>query len=113
MEIIIYSIIVIISSASGFLFSKIGLKTKSEAIIREAELKGESIKEKKISQAKQKFFELREKQKSERKDLDSHLRSRENKISHTEKNLNKQIERNQNNLLVLLKHKNMCPYQKI
>jgi ribonucrease Y len=94
MEIIIYTIIVIVSSAAGFLFSKVGLKTKSEAIIREAELKGESIKEKKISQAKQKFFELREKQKSERKDLDSHLRSRENKISQTEKNLNKQIERN-------------------
>lgn len=94
MDILIYVIIAIISGLAGFLFSKAGLKAKSEAIIREAELKGESIKEKKISQAKQKFFELRDKQKSERKDLDSNLRSREDKIRNTEKNLNKQIERN-------------------
>ncbi len=94
MNILIYVIIAIISGLAGFLFSKAGLKAKSEAIIREAELKGESIKEKKISQAKQKFFELRDKQKSERRDLDSNLRSREDIIRNTEKNLNKQIQRN-------------------
>ena len=91
---IIYGIIALTSAMAGFFLSKVGLKTKSDAIIREAELKGESIKEKKISQAKQKFFELREKQKSERKELDSNLHSREDKIRNTEKNLNKQIEKN-------------------
>ncbi len=98
---IIYGIIALTSAMAGFFLSKVGLKTKSDAIIREAELKGESIKEKKISQAKQKFFELREKQKSERKELDSNLHSREDKIRNTEKNLNKQIEKNkeiENNL---------------
>jgi ribonuclease Y len=92
MDILIYGIVALISAMAGFFISKVGLKTKSDAIIREAKIKGESIKEKKISQAKQKFFELREKQKSERKELDSNLHSREDKIRNTEKNLNKQIE---------------------
>ena len=48
------------------LISRFGLKAKAEAIIKEANLKGDAIREKKISQAKQKFFELKEKQKNER-----------------------------------------------
>jgi ribonuclease Y len=94
MDILIYGIVALISATAGVFISKVGLKAKSDAIIREAKIKGESIKEKKISQAKQKFFELREKQKNERKDLDSNLHSREDKIRNTEKNLNKQIESN-------------------
>ena len=54
---------ILVGGALGFILSKMGLKSKADGIIREAELKGESIKEKKISQAKQKFFELKEKQK--------------------------------------------------
>ncbi len=85
---------IIVGAAIGFIISKMGLKVKTDSIIREAELKGESIKEKKISQAKQKFFELKEKQKSERKDLDRKLTEREERIRNTEKNLNRQIEKN-------------------
>ena len=84
---------VIVGGAIGFIFSKMGLKSKADGIIREAELKGERIKEKKISQAKQKFFELKEKQKSERKDLDRKLNEREERIRNTEKNLNRQNEK--------------------
>ncbi|PCJ81306.1 MAG: ribonuclease Y [Bacteroidetes bacterium] len=95
MDLLIYLVpTVIVGAVLGFFFSKLGLKTKVDVIIREAELKGETIKEKKISQAKQKFFELREKQKGERKDLDRKLRDREEKIRNTEKNLNRQIEKN-------------------
>ena len=85
---------IIVGAAIGFIISKMGLKVKTDSIIREAELKGESIKEKKISQAKQKFFELKEKQKGERKDLDRKLTEREERIRNTEKNLNRQIEKN-------------------
>ena len=84
---------VIVGGALGFIFSKMGLKAKADGIIREAEHKGERIKEKKISQAKQKFFELKEKQKSERKDLDRKLNEREERIRNTEKNLNRQNEK--------------------
>jgi len=95
MDLLIYLVpAVIVGAVLGFLFSKIGLKAKVDVIIREAELKGETIKEKKISQAKQKFFELREKQKSERKDLDRKLRDREEKVRNNEKNLSRQIEKN-------------------
>ena len=69
--IIIYSAISLIAGlVVGVLGFKFGLKSQADAIIKEAKVKGDAIKEKKISQAKQKFFELKEKQKSERKDLD-------------------------------------------
>ena len=84
---------VLVGGALGFILSKMGLKSKADGIIREAELKGESIKEKKISQAKQKFFELKEKQKGDRKDLDRKLNEREERIRNTEKNLNRQNEK--------------------
>jgi ribonuclease Y len=84
---------VIVGGTLGFILSKMGLKSKADGIIREAELKGESIKEKKISQAKQKFFELKEKQKGDRKDLDRKLNEREERIRNTEKNLNRQNEK--------------------
>ena len=75
--IIIYIIgALIVGATLGFILSKMGLKAKADGILREAALKGESIKEKKISQAKQKFFELKEKQKNERKDLDRKLNER-------------------------------------
>jgi len=78
----------------GYIVFSFGLKTKSKSILRAAKVKGDAIKEKKIGQAKQKFFELREQQKGERKDLDRKLNEREDRIRNTEKNLNKQIDRN-------------------
>jgi ribonuclease Y len=84
----------IVGATLGFILSKMGLKAKADGILREAALKGESIKEKKISQAKQKFFELKEKQKNERKDLDRKLNEREERVRNTEKNLNRQNEKN-------------------
>ena len=93
--IIIYSTISLIAGlVVGVLGFKFGLKSQADAIIKEAKVKGDAIKEKKISQAKQKFFELKEKQKSERKDLDRKLKDREDRIRNTEKNLNKQIDKN-------------------
>jgi len=78
----------------GYIAFRFGLKTQTKSIIRAAKVKGDAIKEKKIGQAKQKFFELRETQKGERKDLDRKLHEREDRIRNTEKNLNKQIDRN-------------------
>lgn len=88
------AVALVIGIAAGLLISRFGLKAKAEAIIKEANLKGEAIREKKIGQAKQKFFELKEKQKNERQNLDRKLKDREDRIRNTEKNLNKQIEKN-------------------
>lgn len=94
-NVILFSAIaLVIGIAAGLLISRFGLKAKAEAIIKEANLKGDAIREKKIGQAKQKFFELKEKQKNERQNLDRKLKDREERIRNTEKNLNKQIEKN-------------------
>ena len=63
------------------------LTGKADSIVREAELRGESIKEKKILQAKEKFIALKEKQANQRKDLDRKLNEREERIKRTESNL--------------------------
>lgn len=81
--------------AGYFLFLRV-LTGKANSIVREAELRGESIKEKKILQAKEKFIELKEKQAHQRKDLDRKLNEREERIKRTESNLQRTIDQNKN-----------------
>lgn len=105
-NVILFSAIaLVLGIAAGLLISRFGLKSKAEAIIKEANLKGDAIREKKIGQAKQKFFELKEKQKNERQNLDRKLKDREDRIRNTEKNLNKQIEKNKELEMKLNKQK--------
>ena len=65
--------------AGYFLFLRV-LTGKADSIVREAELKDESIKEKKILQAKEKFIQLKEKQADQRKDLERKLNERQERI---------------------------------
>ena len=81
--------------AGYFLFLRV-LTGKANSIVREAKLRGESIKEKKILQAKEKFIELKEKQAHQRKDLDRKLNEREERIKRTESNLQRTIDQNKN-----------------
>ena len=83
------------SGAGYFLFLRV-LTGKSDSIVRDAELRGEAIKEKKILQAKEKFIELKEKQANQRKDLDRKLNEREDRIKRTEQNLQRTIDQNKN-----------------
>jgi len=85
--------IVLGSGLGYFLFLKV-LTGKADSIVREAELRGEAIKEKKILQAKEKFIELKEKQANQRKDLDRNLNEREERIKRTESNLQRSIDQN-------------------
>jgi len=78
-----------------FVFLRV-LTGKADSIVREAELRGESIKEKKILQAKEKFIALKEKQANQRKDLDRKLNEREERIKRTESNLQRTIDQNKN-----------------
>lgn len=81
--------------AGYFLFLRV-LTGKADSIVREAELRGESIKEKKILQAKEKFIAMKEKQANQRKDLDRKLNEREERIKRTESNLQRTIDQNKN-----------------
>jgi len=81
--------------AGYFLFLRV-LTGKADSIVREAELKGESIKEKKILQAKEKFIQLKEKQADQRKDLERKLNERQERIKKTESNLQRSIDQNKN-----------------
>ena len=78
-----------------FLFLRV-LTGKADSIVREAKLKGESIKEKKILQAKEKFIQLKEKQADQRKDLERKLNDRQERIKRTESNLQRSIDQNKN-----------------
>ena len=86
----------LLGGGAGYVLFLRVLTGKRDSIVREAELKGESIKEKKILQAKEKFIELKEKQANQRKDLDRKLNEREDRIKRTESNLQRTIDQNKN-----------------
>ena len=67
----------LLGGGAGYILFLRVLTGKSKSMIREAELRGEAIKEKKILQAKEKFIELKEKNANQRKDLDRKLNERE------------------------------------
>ncbi|MGB0150287.1 MAG: ribonuclease Y [Flavobacteriales bacterium] len=86
----------LLGGGAGYVLFLRVLTGKRDSIVREAELRGESIKEKKILQAKEKFIELKEKQANQRKDLDRKLNEREERIKRTESNLQRTIDQNKN-----------------
>jgi len=68
------------------------LKSKKESLIKEAEAEGEKIKEKKIIQAKEKFFELKEEHENQTKERTRKLQSQEDKLRQQQSDLARQIE---------------------
>ena len=63
------------------------LKGKASTIIKEAEQKGENIKEKKILQAKEKFLKLKEEHSNEIKARNAKVQALEDQLKNTERNL--------------------------
>lgn len=78
-----------------YLFTSM-LSKRAEAVIAEAELKGENIKEKKILQAKEKFLALKEQHASEVKERTAKVQSREDKVRNDLNNLKKDQDRVKN-----------------
>ena len=76
-----------------FLLNKM-LSSKADKIIKEAEEKGETLRQKKILQAKEKFLELKEKHENTVKDRNRSLQSAEDRTKSKEAQLAKQIESN-------------------
>lgn len=80
--------------AVGYLIFNSLLTKKKNDIMKEAEEKGENIKEKKILQAKEKFLEMKEKHDSTIKDRNRKIQSQEDKLKSRDNQLSKQIESN-------------------
>ena len=81
--------------AGYFLFLRV-LTGKADSIVREAELKGESIKGEENPPGQGEVHQLKEKQADQRKDLDRKLNERQERIKKTESNLQRSIDQNKN-----------------
>ncbi|MCB0762371.1 MAG: ribonuclease Y [Flavobacteriales bacterium] len=79
------------TGAGYFLFNSL-LTRKKEASIKEAEEKAETLKQKKILQAKEKFLEMKEEHEKNVKSRTSKLAQAENKANQLQSNLSKKIE---------------------
>ncbi|MCH2235066.1 MAG: ribonuclease Y [Crocinitomicaceae bacterium] len=75
-----------------FLLQKTALKSKADAILKEAEVEGEAMKKEKIIQAKEKFLQLKEDHEKAVRSRERSLQSQEDKAKSKEKNLNQKIE---------------------
>ncbi len=76
----------------GYFLMNAVFTKKKEEIIKEAEEKAETIKEKKVLQAKEKFLELKEEHERTIKDRNAKVQSLEDKIKQKERGLSQQIE---------------------
>jgi len=85
--------IIIGAVIAWFLFNNMMAKKKNE-IINEAEEKGETERQKKLLQAKEKFLELKEKHERAIKDRNRKIQSTEDRIKNKEKQVTGQIESN-------------------
>ena len=83
---------IVVGALVVYLLQKSVLKSKSQAIVKEAEAKGESIKKDKIIQAKEKFLQLKDQHEKAVRNRERSLQSQEDKAKSKEKSLNHKIE---------------------
>lgn len=94
LTVVVAVIALLIGIGIGYMLLNKMLSGKAESIIKEAEAKGETIKEKKILQAKEKFLALKEEHNKEIKSRTSKIQSTEDRIKNKENQVSKQIESN-------------------
>lgn len=75
-----------------FVLMNTALKNKREALLKEAEIEGETIKKDKILQAKERFLQLKEEHEEAIKQRERKLQSIEDKARNQEKQLSQKIE---------------------
>ncbi|MBL7941835.1 MAG: ribonuclease Y [Flavobacteriales bacterium] len=78
---------------SWLIFSRI-LKSRKENILSEAVKEGETIKEKKVLQAKEKFLEMKAQHESEVRERNKKIQQSEDRIKSRERELAQQVENN-------------------
>ncbi len=83
---------VVVGSGLAYVLYQKLLAKRAEAIIREAEEKGETIKKDKLLQAKEKFLALKEEHNKELKERNRKMQQGEERIKSKESQLSKQIE---------------------
>ena len=74
-----------------FVFNNM-LKAKKEGILSEATKEGETLKEKKILQAKEKFFELKNQHESEVREKNKKIQQTEDRLKNRDRELSQQVE---------------------
>jgi ribonucrease Y len=79
------------AGAAWFLLNSV-LNKKKESILAEADKEGETIKEKKILQAKEKFLEMKSAHEREVQDRNKKIQSREDGLKNKEREASQQIE---------------------
>jgi ribonuclease Y len=75
-----------------FVIQKVMLKSKSEKLIKDAEIEAENIKKEKIFQAKENFLKLKEEHEVTIKDRERRLQSNEDRTRAKEKTITQKIE---------------------
>lgn len=91
--VIVFSIVgVIIGAALAYFILNSALKSKKDGIIEEARKEGETLKEKKILQAKEKFLELKSQHDREVADRNNKLKQAEDRAKNRERELSQQQE---------------------
>jgi len=83
---------IVVGAAIGYYLFNNALKSKKDLMIKEAELKGESIKKEKIQQAKDKFYAMKEEHENKVKSRNKKLHDKEHSFKQKEKSLNQKIE---------------------
>lgn len=78
---------------SWLIFSKI-LKSRKDNILSEAVKEGETIKEKKVLQAKEKFLEMKAQHEAEVRERNKKIQQSEDRIKSRERELSQQVENN-------------------
>lgn len=94
--IIIIAVALILGVVAGFVIagSKLnsGATRERENLIKEAEVKSEAIKQEKILQAKEKFFQLKSEHDKQVQERNAHINQLENKAKQKESELSKKLE---------------------
>ncbi len=78
-------------AGAWFVFNNV-LKTRKESLVSEAMKEGETIKEKKVLQAKERFLELKSQHEKEVNERNNKIKQSEDKIRNREKELSQQSE---------------------
>ena len=93
MELVIGVVVgLILGFAGAWIISNNLLKTRKESLISEAMKEGETIKEKKILQAKERFLELKSQHEKEVQERNNKVKQSEDRIRNREKELAQQTE---------------------
>ena len=82
----------VVGAVVTIIFSKSVLKKESENLIKEAELKQESIKQEKIMQAKEKFLALKQKHEKHVNEKNRNIQSTEDRVKNKEKQISQKLE---------------------